>query len=104
MVRGTHSGGPIGYVNRRETHVGPADMLSADEIELPTRDIELPLRVPISNVFKGQSSGTGVSGRICGGIVQVGERVRVLPGDETAVVRCEHQYIVQVRFGFLNSF
>lgn len=53
------------------------------------RDIESPLRLPISNVFKGQGSGSGVTGRICGGIVQVGERLRVLPGDETTIVRCK---------------
>ena len=60
-----------------------------DKLEPPTRDIESPLRVPISNVFKGQASGIGITGRICGGIVQVGERLRVLPGDETAVVKCK---------------
>lgn len=46
--------------------------------------------MPLSNVFKGQStgpSGLGVSGRIESGIVQVGEKLAVLPGDETAVVR-----------------
>ncbi|KAI6047031.1 P-loop containing nucleoside triphosphate hydrolase protein [Pisolithus marmoratus] len=66
---------------------GPTLVDLLDKLEPPVRDIDSPLRIPISNVFKGQSSGTGVSGRICGGIVQVGERVRVLPGDETAVVR-----------------
>ncbi|KAI6105432.1 P-loop containing nucleoside triphosphate hydrolase protein [Pisolithus sp. B1] len=66
---------------------GPTLVDLLDKLEPPARDIESPLRIPISNVFKGQSSGIGVSGRICGGIVQVGERVRVLPGDETAVVR-----------------
>lgn len=62
-----------------------------DKLEPPARDIESPLRLPISNVFKGQTSGIGVSGRICGGIVQVGERLRVLPGDESAVVKCEDE-------------
>jgi hypothetical protein len=39
-------------------------------------------------VFKGvTSSGVGVSGRISGGIVQVGEKVRVVPGDESATIR-----------------
>jgi elongation factor 1 alpha-like protein len=38
-------------------------------------------------VFKGQGSTTGVWGRVCSGIVQVGECLRVLPGDETAVVK-----------------
>lgn len=66
---------------------GPTLVDLLDQLEPPARDIESPLRIPVCNVFKGQSSGIGVSGRICGGIVQVGERVRVLPGDETAVVR-----------------
>jgi elongation factor 1 alpha-like protein len=48
-----------------------------------------PLRVPISNVFKGPGSGTGVSGRLCSGVVQIGERLRILPGDETALVKCK---------------
>ncbi|OAX43074.1 hypothetical protein K503DRAFT_681934 [Rhizopogon vinicolor AM-OR11-026] len=63
------------------------DLLVPDKLEPPARDITSPLRMPISNVFKGQSSGTGVTGRICGGVVQVGERLRVLPGDESALVR-----------------
>ena len=58
-----------------------------DRLRPPQRDITSPLRFPISNVFKGQGSTTGVWGRVCGGLVQVGERLRVLPGDETAVVK-----------------
>jgi elongation factor 1 alpha-like protein len=53
------------------------------------RDIISPLRFPVSNVFKRQTAGAAVSGRLCGGLVQVGEKLRVLPGDETAVVKCE---------------
>lgn len=34
-------------------------------------------------------SGVGVSGRLASGVVQVGERLRILPGDESAVVRRE---------------
>ncbi|KAG6378414.1 P-loop containing nucleoside triphosphate hydrolase protein [Boletus reticuloceps] len=66
---------------------GPTLVDLLDKLEPPVRDIESPLRLPISNVFKGQSSGICVTGRICGGTVQVGERLRVLPGDETAVVK-----------------
>jgi elongation factor 1 alpha-like protein len=47
------------------------------------------MRLPISNVFKGPSSGAAVSGRLSGGVLQVGEKLRVLPGDETAVVKCK---------------
>ncbi|KAG8915337.1 Hsp70 suppressor, GTPase facilitates ribosomal subunit dissociation [Tulasnella sp. 408] len=63
-----------------------------DSLQPPGRPIEAPLRFPISNVFKGggtgtMASGTGVSGRLASGVVQVGEKLRILPGDETAIVR-----------------
>lgn len=61
--------------------------ISLDRLEPPSRDLTAPLRFPISNVFKGQSSGTAVTGRVCSGLIQVGERVRILPGDETAIVK-----------------
>lgn len=35
------------------------------------------------------ASGVGVAGRLASGVVQVGEKLRILPGDETAVVRSE---------------
>ncbi|KAF8897219.1 EF Tu GTP binding domain-containing protein [Infundibulicybe gibba] len=71
----------------REWYDGPTLVNLLDELEPPMRDIDAPLRIPISNIFKGQSSGVAVSGRLCAGVVQVGERLRILPGDETALVR-----------------
>ncbi|KIM45903.1 hypothetical protein M413DRAFT_296917 [Hebeloma cylindrosporum] len=59
----------------------------SDKLIPPVRDLTCPMRFPISNVFKQQNVGAAVSGRLCGGIVQVGEKLRVLPGDETAVVK-----------------
>ncbi|GAA5880026.1 hypothetical protein JCM16303_004442 [Sporobolomyces ruberrimus] len=61
-----------------------------DLLQVPTRSLDAPLRIPVSNVFKGQSataSGLAVSGRVESGLVQVGERLSALPGDETGVVR-----------------
>jgi elongation factor 1 alpha-like protein len=55
----------------------------------PARDIDSPLRLPVSNMYRGNPSGIMVSGRLCGGVVQVGERVRILPGEESAVVKCK---------------
>ncbi|KAH9921272.1 P-loop containing nucleoside triphosphate hydrolase protein [Amylocystis lapponica] len=66
---------------------GPVLVDLLDALEPPRRNITAPLRFPISNVFKGQGSGIGVSGRVCGGILQAGERLRILPGDESAMVR-----------------
>lgn len=63
-------------------------ILFKDVLEPPTRDIASPLRFPISNVFREQS-GLAISGRVCGGVVQTGERLRIIPGDEYATVKCE---------------
>ncbi|KAK7695563.1 hypothetical protein QCA50_000199 [Cerrena zonata] len=58
-----------------------------DELEPPTRDLNTPLRFPVANVFKTPSSAVAISGRVCSGLVQVGERLRIVPGDETALVK-----------------
>lgn len=66
--------------------------LTADALDVPPRALDAPLRIPVSNVFKGQSataSGLAVSGRVESGIVQVGERLCALPGDESGIVRGE---------------
>ncbi|KAJ7507450.1 P-loop containing nucleoside triphosphate hydrolase protein [Mycena galericulata] len=70
-----------------EWYKGPTLVDLLDHLEPPSRDITSPARIPISNIFKGQGSGTSVSGRLLSGVVQVGERLRILPGDETAVVK-----------------
>lgn len=71
-------------------YTGPTIIQALDRLAIPERSLEAPLRLPLSNVFKGQTagpSGLGVSGRIESGVVQVGERVSVLPGIETAIVK-----------------
>jgi len=72
-----------------------------DVLQPPTRDIVAPLRFPITNVFKGLGAGTGVSGRICSGVVQVGERLRILPGDKSVIVKC--QFISMLRAVMYSS-
>ncbi|KAK8869588.1 hypothetical protein IAR55_000155 [Kwoniella newhampshirensis] len=69
---------------------GPTLIQALDKVEIPARPYESPLRIPVSNVFKGQTavaSGVAVSGRLCSGIIQVGDRVRAVPGDEVGNVR-----------------
>jgi len=71
----------------RRWYQGPSLVDLLDVLEPPARDILAPLRIPIANVFKSHGSGAAISGRLCGGVVQVGERLRILPGDEDAVVK-----------------
>jgi len=71
----------------RKWYNGPTLVDLLDLLDPPSRDIAGPLRIPISNVLKSEGSGTAVSGRLCSGVVQVGERLRILPGNETAIVR-----------------
>lgn len=61
-----------------------------DHLQAPQRMYDAPLRLPVSDVFKGGSalsSGLGVSGRIVSGFVQVGEVLRAQPGDEWGTVK-----------------
>ncbi|KAK4046544.1 hypothetical protein OIV83_005996 [Microbotryomycetes sp. JL201] len=69
---------------------GPTLVEQLDSLDVPKRAFDAPLRIPVSNVFRGQSataSGLAVSGRVETGIVQVGERLCALPGDESGIVR-----------------
>ena len=86
MVLWSHPCGVTGSVVLHSCR-SPKSDLDVDRLQPPRRDTTSPLRFPISNVFKGQGSSTGVWGRVCSGIVQVDECLRILPGDETAVVK-----------------
>lgn len=89
MVQGSDTGRLARSVSRLITILHFVHLFRSilDILEPPTRDIAAPLRIPISNVFKSHGTGAAVSGRLCGGVVQVGERLRILPGDETAIVK-----------------
>jgi len=70
---------------------GPTLVQVLDQLEPPIRQLNAPLRIPITNVFRaGQtaiSSGIGVSGRLLTGVVTVGDRLSVIPGDESGIVK-----------------
>ena len=74
----------------KEWYTGPTLIDTLDKVEVPSRPYNAPFRIPVSNVFKGQTavaSGVAVSGRLVSGVIQVGDRVRAVPGDEVATVR-----------------
>ncbi|KAN0061659.1 hypothetical protein ACQY0O_005650 [Thecaphora frezii] len=61
-----------------------------DGLEPPKRNLDGALRLAVTNVFKSHTavaSGVGVAGRVVAGIVQMGDRLRVVPGDESGIVR-----------------
>ncbi|KAL7424238.1 hypothetical protein Q5752_001824 [Cryptotrichosporon argae] len=73
-----------------EWYTGPTLVEALDKVEVPARPYDRPLRIPVSNVFKGQTavaSGIAVSGRLCSGVLQVGDVLRAVPGDGVATVR-----------------
>ncbi len=62
-----------------EWYKGPTLVEILDTLEPPARLLDSPLRLPVTNVFKGQTaiaSGVAVSGRVVSGIVQIGDRLR----------------------------
>lgn len=59
----------------------------ADKFRVPERPISKPLRVSVSDVFKGTGSGFCVAGRVETGIVQAGDKVLVQPQNEIALVK-----------------
>jgi len=64
--------------------------MSIDKFEPPTRLLEKPFRLSVSDFFKGgigSMGGVTVAGRIETGTIQVGESVTVIPGGEYGVVK-----------------
>ena len=71
-------------------YTGPTLVDVLDNLSPPSRQLDAPLRLPVINVFKGQTavaSGVAASGRVVSGVLQIGDRLRVVPGDETGIVR-----------------
>ncbi|XP_063165786.1 HBS1-like protein isoform X2 [Candoia aspera] len=58
-----------------------------DSFKPPQRSIDKPFRLCVSDVFKDQGSGFCVTGKIEAGYVQVGERLLVMPPNETCTVK-----------------
>lgn len=85
--------GPFGlhsYLHNNASHL-------IDKVEVPERTFDQPLRLPVSNVFRGQSatsSGLAIAGRLCSGVVQVGETVLVVPGNQTAAIRSKFSILM----------
>uniref|UniRef100_UPI00358FF03A HBS1-like protein isoform X2 n=1 Tax=Myxine glutinosa TaxID=7769 RepID=UPI00358FF03A len=58
-----------------------------DAFKSPKRSVDKPCRLCVSDVFKEQGSGFCVSGKIEAGYMQLGDRLLVMPANETCVVK-----------------
>ncbi|KAM3855090.1 HBS1-like protein isoform 2-T2 [Vipera latastei] len=68
-------------------YTGKCLLEQIDSFKSPQRSVDKPFRLCVSDVFKDQGSGFCVTGKIEAGYVQVGERLLVMPPNETCTVK-----------------
>ncbi|XP_078068692.1 HBS1-like protein isoform X2 [Mustelus asterias] len=66
---------------------GPCLLEQIDSFKSPQRPVEKPFRLCVADVFKDQGSGFSVTGKIEAGYVQTGDRVLIMPPNETCTVK-----------------
>lgn len=66
---------------------GPCLIDQIDSFKAPQRSVDKPFRLCASDVFKDQGSGFCVTGKIEAGYVQTGDRLLVMPPNETCTVK-----------------
>jgi len=68
-------------------YTGPSLIQAIDQMKTPERAIEKPFRMSISDVFKGQSSGISVVGRVESGSVMKEDRLLATPTNDICQVK-----------------
>ena len=68
-------------------YTGPTLLELIDQLALPKRSADKPFRCCVSEVFKSQTLGVTVAGRIDSGAVMKGDSVLILPQGEVGLVR-----------------
>lgn len=66
---------------------GPTLLQRIDEFSAPERAIAKPLRLTVTDVFKGLTGGFCVAGLIETGCIQSGDKVLVMPIEEQMTVK-----------------
>jgi len=73
--------------SRLSWYEGPTLMELIDGLALPKRSVDKPFRCCVSEVFKSQSLGVTVAGRIDSGAVMKGDSLLILPQGELCSVK-----------------
>ncbi|XP_051172070.1 protein HBS1 [Leptopilina boulardi] len=66
---------------------GPTLVGVIDNFKCPERPIDKPLRFSVNDIFKGTSSGFCISGHVETGLLSIGDKVVILPQNESAQVK-----------------
>jgi hypothetical protein len=61
--------------------------LFVDSLEVPLRQVDKPLRLSVSDCYKGPSTTVILAGKIEAGNIQIGDTVVVMPINESGVVK-----------------
>lgn len=59
----------------------------SDKFKVPERPVSKPLRISVSDIYKGTGSGFCISGRVEAGMVQAGDKVLIQPQNEIGQVK-----------------
>jgi elongation factor 1-alpha len=70
-------------------YTGPTVMEQIDKFEAPQKPTELPLRLPIQDVYSIQGIGVVPVGRVETGVMKIGDKVVVMPAREGTGVKGE---------------
>ncbi|MBW3014694.1 translation elongation factor EF-1 subunit alpha [Candidatus Woesearchaeota archaeon] len=68
---------------------GPTLMEALDNLALPDKPTDLPLRLPIQDIYNIKGIGTVPVGKIETGVMKVGDKIIIVPGREGKGVRGE---------------
>lgn len=66
---------------------GPTLIDVIDNFKCPERPVDKQMRFSVNDIFKGTGSGFCVSGRVETGMISSGDKILILPRNESGLVR-----------------
>src|SRR5207244_11672177 len=75
---------------------GPALMPALNDLAVPKKPTNLPLRLPVQDVYSITGAGTVPVGRVETGILKVGMKVHFMPADKVGEVKSIEMHYEQL--------
>ncbi|XP_052274805.1 HBS1-like protein isoform X1 [Dreissena polymorpha] len=86
-LAGENLAGPVKEARLAEWYKGSTLAEQIDKFRPVVRPVDKPVRVILSDVFKGLGAGLTATGKVVSGAVQLGDRLSVMPAGEYTVVK-----------------